>query len=268
MLEKSGGMYGFTKDVSRFATTPRTGQLACFSVGIFVFFDDYANVLLAGETMRPLLDLLYVSREKLSFIVDATSAPIASLSPVSSWVGFEVGLIQTQLDIIVERAGTDDIGIKTSGLGVFLQSIKYRYYPIFMIVLMLGLIYSGRDFGPMLVAERKTQVYERSDGGDGKGVASKNGTSEKHNAPKEGTPLKSWNMVFPVLVLVSRFKGKRSVVSLYHAHCITHELVDRFFSFFTCSSKRVRNRGPAKASWTRLKTPTRIRPCFGVPWQP
>jgi Na+/H+ antiporter NhaC len=202
MLEKSGGMYGFTKDVSRFATTPRTGQLACFSVGIFVFFDDYANVLLAGETMRPLLDLLYVSREKLSFIVDATSAPIASLSPVSSWVGFEVGLIQTQLDIIVERAGTDDIGIKTSGLGVFLQSIKYRYYPIFMIVLMLGLIYSGRDFGPMLVAERKTQVYERSDGGDGKGVASKNGTSEKHNAPKEGTPLKSWNMLFPVLVLI------------------------------------------------------------------
>ena len=73
-------MLGFTRDVSKVATTPRTGQFACMSVGILIFFDDYASVLLAGETMRPLLDLLCVSREKLSFIVDATSAPIASVS--------------------------------------------------------------------------------------------------------------------------------------------------------------------------------------------
>lgn len=73
-------MLGFTRDVSKVATTPRTGQFACMSVGILIFFDDYASVLLAGETMRPLLDLLSVSREKLSFIVDATSAPIASVS--------------------------------------------------------------------------------------------------------------------------------------------------------------------------------------------
>jgi hypothetical protein len=60
--------------------------------------DDYANCLIAGETMRPLTDLLYVSREKLAFIVDATAAPIASIVPVSSWVGFEVGLIQAEID--------------------------------------------------------------------------------------------------------------------------------------------------------------------------
>lgn len=80
-------------------------------------------------------------------------------------VGFEVGLIQEQIDRIIEREGTEDIGIKTSGLGVFLQSIKYRYYPIFMIVLMVGLIYSRREYGSMLIAERKTQVYKRTDGG-------------------------------------------------------------------------------------------------------
>jgi Na+/H+ antiporter NhaC len=92
MMQRSGGMSGFTKDVATIATTPRLGQFACFAVGCFIFFDDYANVLLAGETMRPLLDVLFISREKLSFIVDATAAPIASISPVSSWVGFEVGL--------------------------------------------------------------------------------------------------------------------------------------------------------------------------------
>jgi Na+/H+ antiporter NhaC len=81
MMQKSGGMLGFTRDISRFATTPRLGQAACVSLGLFIFFDDYANCLLVGETMRPLLDLLSVSREKLSFVVDATSAPVASISP-------------------------------------------------------------------------------------------------------------------------------------------------------------------------------------------
>lgn len=112
MMQKSGGMLGFTKDVSSLATTPRLGQAACFAVGCFVFFDDYANVLLAGETMRPLLDLLSVSREKLAFLVDATAAPVASISPVSSWVGFEVDLIQQEIDKIIDieriRQGVDD----------------------------------------------------------------------------------------------------------------------------------------------------------------
>jgi Na+/H+ antiporter NhaC len=127
MMEKSGGMLGFTKDISRFATSSRTGQACAFAVGCFVFFDDYANVLLAGETMRPLLDSLYVSREKLAYIVDATAAPVASISPVSSWVGFEIGLIESEIARIIEFEGTDDLRIETSGMAVFLQSIKYRY---------------------------------------------------------------------------------------------------------------------------------------------
>ena len=128
MMEKSGGMLGFTRDVARYATSSRSGQLCAFAVGCFVFFDDYANVLLAGETMRPLLDSLFVSREKLAFIVDATAAPVASISPVSSWVGFEIGLIQDEIDRIIEQeGGAEGLRIKTSGMGVFLQSIKYRY---------------------------------------------------------------------------------------------------------------------------------------------
>jgi Na+/H+ antiporter NhaC len=201
MMQRSGGMSGFTKDVATIATSPRLGQFACFAVGCFIFFDDYANVLLAGETMRPLLDMLFISREKLAFIVDATAAPIASISPVSSWVGFEVGLIQEQIDRIVALEGTSDLSIKTSGFGVFLQSIKYRYYPIFMIVLIIFLIYTGRDFGPMLVAERKTRVYKRTDGGEGKGKASElEGKGE--NNPRKDTPEASWNLVIPVFLLI------------------------------------------------------------------
>ena len=127
-MEKSGGMLGFTHAVARYAKSSRSGQLCAFAVGCMVFFDDYANVLLAGETMRPLLDSLFVSREKLAFIVDATAAPVASISPVSSWVGFEIGLIETEIErIIKQEGGEENLRIKTSGMAVFLQSIKYRY---------------------------------------------------------------------------------------------------------------------------------------------
>jgi Na+/H+ antiporter NhaC len=70
-----------------------------------------------------------------------------------------------------------------------------------MIVMMVALIYSKRDFGSMLVAERKTQVYLRTDGGDGKGKGAMS-EATKENAPEEDVPLRSWNMIAPVLLLV------------------------------------------------------------------
>ncbi|KAL3919404.1 MAG: hypothetical protein SGILL_003769 [Bacillariaceae sp.] len=203
MMQKSGGMLGFTRDIAKIAKTPRSGMFACMCVGIIIFFDDYANVLLAGETMRPLLDLLHISREKLSFVVDGTSAPIASISPISSWVGFEVGLINDELDKIIKYV--DDNGltltIKDSGFAIFLQSIKYRYYPIFMIVMMFLLILLQRDFGPMLLAERQVRVYDRTDGGPNKGKSEEmEGAGE--NQPREDQPLLSVNMLLPVVILV------------------------------------------------------------------
>ena len=167
---------GFTRSISRVAKTPRTGQFACMSVGVIIFFDDYSNVLLAGETMRPLLDLLCVSREKLAFVVDATSAPVASISPISSWVGFEVNLIQEAIDTLMKKYD-GEISLAPTGFAIFLQSIRYSYYSFFMLVLIALLIGFQRDFGPMLVAERKVRVYDRTDGGPGKAQ-----TDEKEGA--------------------------------------------------------------------------------------
>jgi Na+/H+ antiporter NhaC len=191
------------------AKTARSGQAVCFSVGCFIFFDDYASVLLGGGALRPLMDAVMISREKLSFLVDATAAPVASVSPVSSWVGYEIGLIQQQIDRIIALQAAPGstlapLTIKSSGFAVFLQSIKYRYYPIFMLILIMTLIYSGRDMGPMLVAERKTRVYRRTDGGPGKitkpgGVALE---GSEGNQPRKDTPYFSWNMILPVLLLV------------------------------------------------------------------
>lgn len=201
MMERSGGMIGFTKAVSKYATRPRSAQWAAFIVGVIVFFDDYANTLLVGQSMRPLVDSLTVSREKLAFLVDATAAPIASISPVSSWIGFEVGLIQEEIDRIIALKGTEDIGIETSGYAVFLQSVKYRYYPIFMLVLIMVMIHAQRDFASMLIAERKTEVYKRTDGGDAS--TSEQSNMGEENKPRQDQPLKTWNMVVPICLLVS-----------------------------------------------------------------
>ena len=152
--------------------------------------------------MQPLTDLLFVSREKLAFIVDATAAPIASLTPISSWVGFEVSLIEAELEKIKAFEGTI-LEINESALGVFLQSIKYRYYPIFMLIIIPMLIYTNRDFGSMLIAERKARVYQRTDGGDGAAkMKSKDPDHKEPNSPEEDIPYSWWNMVFPVLLLV------------------------------------------------------------------
>ncbi len=82
-----------------------------------------------------------------------------------------------------------------SAFAVFIETIKYRYYCIFMLMFIPLLILAGRDFGPMLIAERLTKVYGRTDGGPGKAIAADGQAIVSHNAPHADTPCKWWNMV-------------------------------------------------------------------------
>uniref|UniRef100_A0A7S1BIJ2 Na+/H+ antiporter NhaC-like C-terminal domain-containing protein n=1 Tax=Corethron hystrix TaxID=216773 RepID=A0A7S1BIJ2_9STRA len=198
LIEKSGGFKGLASALSRVAKTPRSGQAAAFFGGLIIFFDDYANCLIVGGTMTPILDALSVSREKLAFIIDATAAPIASLVPLSSWIGYEIGLIQDEIDKISET--TDELYISDSGLVVFTRSISYRYYSIFMIMFIPILIFFKRDFGPMLVAERKVVAYDRKDVGDGIFVGMKN--LKGGNPPSDNTPGHIINFIFPLFFLI------------------------------------------------------------------
>ncbi|NOZ12227.1 MAG: Na+/H+ antiporter NhaC family protein [Acidobacteria bacterium] len=128
----------------------RGAQLACWFLGCAIFFDDYANTLIVGNTMRPITDRYRVSREKLSFFVDATAAPVASMAIISTWIGFEVGVLT---DVFHSR------GIAMDGYSAFLFSIPYLFYPIFTVIFGFLLSVSGRDFGPMLKAERRAVRY-------------------------------------------------------------------------------------------------------------
>jgi hypothetical protein len=90
----------------------------------------------------------------------------------------------------------DEPTVSDSGFGVFLQTIPYRYYCIFMLFFMPAVILSGRDSGPMLVSERLMRVYGRTDGGSGRALAVDGGVLVSHNEPAPDTPCRWWNMAF------------------------------------------------------------------------
>ncbi len=146
LISKSGGTRGIANLVTSFAKTRRSSLIATWFSGILIFFDDYANSLVVGNLMRPVTDKMRISREKLSFFVDATAAPVASIFIVSSWIGYEVGLIQN---------GLNTIGSSENAYDIFLKTIPYRFYPILMLIFVFFTAFFQRDFGPMYKAEKR-----------------------------------------------------------------------------------------------------------------
>jgi len=149
VINRSGGARGLAELVTRAAANRRRGQLAGWLMGLVIFFDDYANTLLVGPTMRPITDRLKISREKLAYIVDSTAAPVACIALFSSWIGMEVGLIADQIKLL---------GLNQDAYLLFLRSIPHMFYPLLtlLFVFLVGVL--GRDFGPMLRAERRALV--------------------------------------------------------------------------------------------------------------
>jgi Na+/H+ antiporter NhaC len=190
MIARSGGIQGIVEIIAARATSAVKGQAATFIMGLLIFFDDYANTIIVGSTMRPITDKLKISREKLSYIVDSTAAPVASIFPISTWIGYEVGLIDTALF---------NIGLPDSGYMIFIESIMYRFYPIFALALVMIVAVSGRDFGPMAKAEKRA----RTEGKPLRDGAEPMATIESKNMdPPDGAPHHWYNAVVPLAVVV------------------------------------------------------------------
>lgn len=190
LVTKMGGARAVAESLAKRAKSPISAQLMTWVLGLIVFFDDYANALVVGPIMRPVTDKFKVSREKLAFIIDATAAPIAGIALVSTWIGYEIGLIKTAY------AG---IGIDVNPYNIFVSTIPYRFYNILMILFVVLTIVLMKEFGPMLKAERRARR--------GEGLGTTNTTAEKENelsviAPKEGIKLSVWNAIIPIGVLI------------------------------------------------------------------
>ena len=149
IITANGGMQGVVNWLSRRAKGPRSGQLMTFLMDLCIFFDDYSNTLVVGNTMRPIADKLKVSREKLAYIVDSTSAPVVAVAFVTTWIGAELSYIQDGIKVI---------GLETAAYSVFFRSLAYSFYPFLTLGFVLMIIFSRRDFGPMLTAERKARM--------------------------------------------------------------------------------------------------------------
>jgi Na+/H+ antiporter NhaC len=148
IVSSNGGMNGIVAKVSKLATSARRTQFATLLMGCIIFFDDYANSLVVGNTMRPLTDKFKISREKLSYIVDSTAAPIAAIAFVTTWIGYQLSEIEKGI------ASQNIVQFQESAYSIFLGSLKYAHYPIFTIFFIVILIYTKKDFGPMLKAEQ------------------------------------------------------------------------------------------------------------------
>lgn len=192
LIQKGGGTRAIVDLVTRWARSAGRGQLATSILGTAIFFDDYANTLIVGGTMRPITDKLRISREKLAYIVDSTAAPVAAIALVTTWIGTEVGLIG---DAVARIPDLDE-----AAYSIFLNSIPYSFYPILALLFVYLVAISGRDFGPMLKAERRA----RSTGQVSRPDAQAGASEEESNAlkPKPDTPPRLVNAVVPIGVLV------------------------------------------------------------------
>jgi Na+/H+ antiporter NhaC len=148
VLSRMGGLQRLVDRLTPYASTPRYGQLVTWLLGILIFFDDYANTLIVGNTMRPLTDKLKISREKLSYLVDTTAAPVANIAIISTWIGFEIGLLDS---------GFKNLGISQNAYLTFIQTIPYNFYPLFALWFGFLVAVMGRDFGSMYRAEQRAR---------------------------------------------------------------------------------------------------------------
>ncbi len=140
--------------------------------------------------MRPVTDEKKVSREKLSFIVDATAAPIAGIALISTWVGYEVGLI---------KDGYEAIGQEVNAYSIFVETIPYRFYNILMLLFVLATAIFLREFGPMLTAERRARKYDQTNEAE----INPNASNEiDEMEPAEGIHLSIWNAIVPISTLI------------------------------------------------------------------
>ncbi len=193
LISRNGGMAGVVQSLSRYARSPRSTQFITWLLGVAIFFDDYANTLIVGNTMRSVTDKFRISREKLAYLVDSTAAPVSAIAFITTWIGAELGYIQLGIENL------EGFDTTVSPYALFISSLKYSFYPILTLGFMLLLIYSRRDFGPMYKAEFRARST---------GQVSSASTSAEDEpniedlSPIAGAPLKWYNAAIPVLVVI------------------------------------------------------------------
>ena len=161
LINKAGGSAAFGRWAKTHLKTRIGAQLATFALGILIFIDDYFNCLTVGSVMLPVTDSHKISRAKLSYLIDATAAPICMIAPISSWAAAVANYTE---------------GTGMGGFELFVRAIPYNFYSLLTFVFILALILFKQDFGPMAKHERnaieKGDLFSTNERVDGMEISS------------------------------------------------------------------------------------------------
>ena len=179
MMNKACGSAAFGKWASKHIKTRVGAQLATITLGVLIFVDDYFNCLTVGSVMRPVTDEKKISRAKLSYLIDATAAPVCIIAPISSWAAAVSGF------------APDGV----SGIALFVQAIPYNFYALLTIVMMVAIVLMKFDFGPMKLheenAEKKGDLFTTLDR-----------VAETADSQKSNQKGKVIDLILPVVILI------------------------------------------------------------------
>lgn len=194
LITKMGGAKAIALQFAKRAKTAISAQLNTWFIGLLIFFDDYANLLIVGPIMRPLADKFKISREKFAFIIDSTAAPVAGIVIISTWIGLEVSLIKNAYASI----GIDNI----SAFGIFVETIPYRFYNIFMLFFVALTAIMGREFGSMYAAQIRAKTTGQIAPVSKSAALDTAELEDQFLAPKDGIEIRAFDAIVPVMTLI------------------------------------------------------------------
>lgn len=186
LLQRNGGTTALAQWFLGKAHSKRKAGMGAYLMGWAIFFDGLANSLLVGKAMRPITDKAGISRAKLAFIVDSTSSPIAGLALISTWVAYELSVIKQGFEQ-TPNLPAEQI---PAAFTLLVQSLPFRFYNWFLLLLVFLVIWMGRDIGPMVKAEREAAA--KTSGAEGEPM--------EVNVDKTGSRLHL--ALIPIVVLV------------------------------------------------------------------
>ena len=148
LMEKSGGGAALAEKAAKFINTRVRAQLSAWLGGVIIFFSDIGTPLIVGPVFEKIFDKAKISREKLAWIIDSTSSPVAVLIPFIGWGVYIMGLIKSEFDLL---------NITTSEFSTLVQVIPFQFYAILAVLMVPLVAMTKLDFGPMAKAERRIQ---------------------------------------------------------------------------------------------------------------
>ncbi|ELY98490.1 Na+/H+ antiporter NhaC family protein [Natrialba asiatica] len=206
LVWRMGGSVAVAQAATTRVDSHRRVGLAAWLLGLVWFFDDYANTAIVGSAVKDIADEVRMSREKLAYILDSTAAPVATFG-ISSWVAFQIGLIQDVYD-------SETISGETpSAVGTFLWSIPFNVYCLLALLMVLIIVLTRRDFGEMLDAETRAQRTGKVTREDATPLQS---MKEDLGEPAVDDPLLR-TFVVPVAVLVTVVIGGATITGFQAA---------------------------------------------------